>query len=197
MSTTPSTKAAAKRLGATHYFTSKACPKGHLALRYVSTGGCSECVAVRQQRRDQKSKNCGSCGAPFTGRRCSCRPRPSRTPEQNAAHREAMKRWRATNPDRHRAYTASRHLQTALINSRRIAKTGGGRAISASLDELRVWYDARPRTCAICGNCRRLVIDHCHETGRLRGILCIFCNRLVGLLEKYGDRIAKARIYLE
>ncbi len=33
---------------------------------------------------------------------------------------------------------------------------------------------------------RRLVVDHCHETGRLRGMLCDLCNTALG---KLGDNI--------
>uniref|UniRef100_A0A6M3LAQ0 Putative recombination endonuclease VII n=1 Tax=viral metagenome TaxID=1070528 RepID=A0A6M3LAQ0_9ZZZZ len=53
--------------------------------------------------------------------------------------------------------------------------------------------------CAICGELPeyRLVVDHDHTTGKVRGLLCRQCNLLLGLL---GDDINKTRIvisYLE
>lgn len=38
-------RADAKRRGDKYYFTGKACINGHSAWRYVSTGGCSHCIA--------------------------------------------------------------------------------------------------------------------------------------------------------
>ena len=46
--------------------------------------------------------------------------------------------------------------------------------------------------CAICGERPEdrirlgLVVDHCHETGAVRGMLCSNCNRAIGL---FGDRV--------
>lgn len=37
---------------------------------------------------------------------------------------------------------------------------------------------------------RELAVDHCHETGRIRGLLCYRCNHLVGCL---GDNLEAAQ----
>jgi hypothetical protein len=54
--------------------------------------------------------------------------------------------------------------------------------------------------CAICERhqrYRRLSVDHCHKTKKVRGLLCNWCNRSLG---RYGDspiRLRKAAEYLE
>lgn len=62
--------------------------------------------------------------------------------------------------------------------------------------------------CAICqkpekstdglsGKRRSLAIDHCHETGRARGLLCSSCNRGLGLFQDNSELLARARLYLK
>lgn len=41
-----------------------------------------------------------------------------------------------------------------------------------------LWHANR---CAICGDWPHTVIDHDHETGLVRGLLCVRCNRWEGL----------------
>lgn len=54
--------------------------------------------------------------------------------------------------------------------------------------------------CHICGEAcktgRRLAVDHCHSTGRVRGVLCANCNRAIGLFGDDAERLKKAFEYL-
>lgn len=42
-----------------------------------------------------------------------------------------------------------------------------------------------------------LVVDHCHETGIIRGLLCHNCNRALGLLKDSIFNLLSAKDYLE
>ena len=42
----------------------------------------------------------------------------------------------------------------------------------------------------------KAVIDHCHDTGKIRGILCTMCNKGIGLLGDRRETIVKALKYL-
>jgi len=54
--------------------------------------------------------------------------------------------------------------------------------------------------CAICGNGRgdkHLHVDHCHDTKKVRGLLCQKCNTSIGLLDHNLDTLQKAVLYLQ
>lgn len=53
--------------------------------------------------------------------------------------------------------------------------------------------------CQICGeeDRRGLCIDHNHETGKIRGLLCDNCNKGIGLLREDSYILEKAKRYLE
>lgn len=53
--------------------------------------------------------------------------------------------------------------------------------------------------CAICEGspgARRLHVDHDHETGRVRGLLCLSCNTLLGNAHDQPSILAAALEYL-
>jgi hypothetical protein len=50
--------------------------------------------------------------------------------------------------------------------------------------------------CAICGEVRGLYKDHCHATGRRRGMLCIRCNTGIGQLQDSPELLEKAAAYI-
>ena len=54
--------------------------------------------------------------------------------------------------------------------------------------------------CAGCGrppNGIRLAVDHCHKTGRIRGLLCWLCNRAIGILRDNATAAANLGNYLK
>lgn len=54
--------------------------------------------------------------------------------------------------------------------------------------------------CAICEASppenRRLSVDHCHKTGKIRGLLCNKCNCCLGMVDDNIDRLFDAIAYL-
>lgn len=50
--------------------------------------------------------------------------------------------------------------------------------------------------CEICESTKNLSVDHDHETGKLRGILCADCNHAIGKLKDNTLLLTKAIGYL-
>ena len=53
--------------------------------------------------------------------------------------------------------------------------------------------------CAICNRPprqRALDVDHCHATGKVRGLLCSSCNRLIGFADEDVGRLVAVIRYL-
>lgn len=56
---------------------------------------------------------------------------------------------------------------------------------------------AQEGKCAICGEYRKLAVDHCHTTEKVRGLLCNACNSLLGFANDNPDTLRSALAYLE
>lgn len=53
-----------------------------------------------------------------------------------------------------------------------------------SMDEHAAMVKAQNGRCRICNEVDKLWVDHNHDTGKVRGLLCPGCNTTVGFLEK-------------
>lgn len=67
-------------------------------------------------------------------------------------------------------------------------------------------FEEQEHKCKICGDGgfrinskteKTLCVDHCHETGAIRGLLCHNCNRALGLLRDKKELLQSAIEYLE
>lgn len=75
------------------------------------------------------------------------------------------------------------------------------RQYGISLEEFKGLLRHQGGGCAICGKPieairRRMNVDHCHETGEVRGILCTGCNTGLGHLGDNIEGLQKALAYL-
>ncbi|WP_369221892.1 endonuclease domain-containing protein [Streptomyces sp. R39] len=51
--------------------------------------------------------------------------------------------------------------------------------------------------CCICLSAPAAHVDHCHETGRVRGVLCFSCNAALGQFKDQPEVIRRAAAYVE
>jgi hypothetical protein len=62
-------------------------------------------------------------------------------------------------------------------------------------------FDKQKGVCAICAhpeqNGKRLSIDHCHTSGRIRGLVCNRCNSGLGRFDDDSKLMRRAVEYLE
>lgn len=69
-----------------------------------------------------------------------------------------------------------------------------------TLAEFHARYEAQGSVCALCRKAvpveRNRHVDHCHDTGRIRGILCFDCNKGLGLLGDSPESIKRALDYV-
>lgn len=71
-----------------------------------------------------------------------------------------------------------------------------------SLDSYFAMLESQDNACAICGKMddgtpKFFHLDHCHDTGKVRGILCKDCNLGLGRFSDDPDRLRAAIGYLE
>lgn len=89
---------------------------------------------------------------------------------------------RKTAPERYRNSTLMRKYGIGIIEFEKMLEAQGG-------------------ACAICrgqeSESRPLSVDHDHDTGKVRGLLCQKCNRGLGLFGDNVSNLASAFLYLE
>ena len=101
--------------------------------------------------------------------------------------REASKVWKEKN---------KKHI--AEYNSHYKREYTYGLSKQAYLELL----EAQDNKCAICNTdqsklSRKLVVDHCHTSNKVRGLLCSHCNVGIGMLKENEDNLMAAIQYLK
>jgi hypothetical protein len=115
---------------------------------------------------------------------------PRKTKEERAAY---AREWRRARADQFkRPHANPQYVKRAdRRDSTLISKYG---IAAAEFDALRISQDGR---CAICPETERLVVDHDHDTGRVRGLLCGACNKMLGFARDCPTNLLKGAKYLQ
>lgn len=114
---------------------------------------------------------------------------------------ELIRKDKKNNPEKYKKWEENyrnRHKE-------RLQKEAVCRSVGLAINDYEKMLIAQDNKCAICrceetrvlkGKVMRLCIDHDHETGRIRGLLCHNCNSGLGKFGDNPDLLTLAVIYL-
>lgn len=119
---------------------------------------------------------------------------PNKDPEKRKAtaregyhRRKALGQWKPPDPEKRRAYINKRYRDDPEFRA----------SHNAAQQKLHAKKTLGEGMCWICKGTAKLVKDHDHKTGRLRGKLCSACNLLLGHARESKETLQRAIVYLE
>ena len=107
--------------------------------------------------------------------------------EQKQRNAVSSKLWYANNPEKARDSFLNTTYGISLADYEKQLREQGGTCALCKLPET---------TLGPKGKVRVLSVDHCHKTGKFRGLLCNSCNRAIGYLRDDPNLCVKANVYL-
>lgn len=127
--------------------------------------------------------------------------------ENREVMRARMKLWREKNIDQYRARSRAyrernreeieakrreqRKLNPKYFNDQKRRSKYGLEA-----EQYDAMLKSQKHCCAVCGEKRKLVVDHNHQTNAVRELVCSPCNTAIGLLQEDTKRIWRVVEYL-
>lgn len=136
-------------------------------------------------------KNCELCGINFNPKRITMKycSKVCSTKHYYLKNKDKQKEtaymWRKKNPHKNRRIDKNTKLK---------------RSYGITLDDYESLSKHQNDKCAICNKeevGKRLAVDHCHATGKIRGLLCQKCNRALGMFQDDTKIIKNAINYLK
>lgn len=185
----------ARELGQTLYFTGKRCSKNHLSPRYASSSNCVECIANARGKASINSNG-----------RSSKRSAVNHAAALAAIAGGALDYLSDSScPHGHyRRYVTTNNCIDCDVESRarRAEKARWSRIkkeYGLSKFDVEQLLNKQNFQCVICSiNIQNgYHVDHCHSSGKVRGLLCQKCNQAIGLLKESESLFFKAAEYIK
>ncbi len=132
-------------------------------------------------------------------------------PQTREQKRQYLAEWRRKNPDKQRAITLRAHAKVSPeeraaqyrkrreLDPRPIRNRGLKAKYGITIEQYDMMFAQQNGVCAVCATVqpgRPLDVDHCHDTGVIRGLLCNPCNMALGLLKDDPLRIRSLEKYI-
>lgn len=190
----------AKSSGAQYYFTGKPCPRGHIGYRRTSNCACLECEVIKQARRAE-TLEWKKYKASWESNDRLDDPEKYRARKRSSyrKHRQRVlaqvKKYQTENNAKVCEQKRLRyHSQTPEQKRRALLK----REYGLTPEEYECLYQQQDGACAICGKQGDLLcVDHCHDSKKIRGLLCRNCNHGIGQFKDDAGLLEKAIAYLK
>lgn len=103
-----------------------------------------------------------------------------------------VQNWQNKNPEKYELAWKERVGNESVVHRRRAKRYG------LTPDELTILLEQSGGVCEICKRKpnKWLVVDHCHNSNIVRGILCELCNQALGLFADNVEYMESAIKYL-
>jgi len=113
------------------------------------------------------------------------------------------KRWRLTHVEENKKSQANWRKNNMAYDKQRQRKHQLKSKYNLTEEQYQLLLKEQGYVCKLCGTDKVggkwtvFHVDHCHTTGKIRGLLCTNCNRGLGMLGDTLQSIEKAYIYMK
>ena len=118
------------------------------------------------------------------------------------SHKEELKLYRDKYRMDNKEKIKAQNKQYRLNNPEKIRNHDLLKSFGITLGDYNNMLEYQDGVCAICGdyetdnNAKNLAVDHNHQTGKIRGLLCGKCNKMLGLAKDDKTILQSAINYL-
>lgn len=139
-------------------------------------------------------KKCTKCGGvkPATDYYLSYKTETARASQCKICSSDGAKKWRNENRKRVNELALKRYHSDPKKQRANSLKYFYG----LTLSDFNSLAEKQGNQCAICREILILNVDHCHKTGKIRGLLCQHCNRGLGGFKDSIEKLTAAISYL-